>query len=233
MYIILLIIVLLTPFYTFTFEVQPMLADLEPMGGQSQVNLRITNTSDQTLTVEVSSLGLQIAPSGEEKLVINNEDFLIIPMTAIIVPGKSQSVIVKYIGEPLLAESKSYRINVQQLAVNLEENQNKGVGLNFYFQTLYNVVPKNAKAKLTIKNKQQSAEGVWDIQLENKGNKYIRLTKTKWVIEGQNEKLVLDGQRLNDALSHKILLPNSSRTVSLKVPPQFNAMLSKLTVVNE
>lgn len=230
---ILLIIILLIPFYTFTFEVQPMMADLEPLGRQSQVNLRITNTSEQTLTLEISSSDLQIAPTGEEKLVVNNDDFLIIPMTTIVLPGKSQSVIVKYIGEPLLEESKSYRINVRQLAINLEEKQSKGVGLNFYFQTLYNVVPKNAKAKLAIKNKQQAAEGVWDIQLENKGNKYIRLTKRKWVIEGQNEKLILDGQRLNAALSHKLLLPNSSRTVSLKVPPQFNALLSKLTVVNE
>ncbi|MBB1406362.1 molecular chaperone [Pseudoalteromonas sp. K222D] len=231
-YIILFtLIITFTSFSTVAFQVQPMVAELESMGSQSQQTMRILNTSNEPLTIEVSAHDLLITEEGNEDLVSNEEDFLIIPMTTIIPPGKSQSVIIRYIGEPIIEASKAYRITVNQVAVDVAEGTTSGFGMSVSFKTLFNVVPKNAEAKLVIKSKTQESNDIWKVLLENTGNKYIRLTQSQWVIKGNNEKLVLEGEDLSKALSGKLLLPNSSREVTIKIPAQFNAEQSELEVL--
>ncbi len=231
MRLIIFIIFLFSSSMVWAFQVQPMVVELQSMGSQSQQVMRILNTTKSPLTIEASAFDLNINEQGKEQLIANDEDFLIIPMTTIIPPGKSQSVIVRYIGEPLLKSSKAYRIFVEQVAVALEEESESGVGMALSFRTLFNVVPKNAEAKVNIKNKQQFNQDTWHVLLENTGNKYIRLSRTQWVIKGNNENLVLEGEILSKALSGKLLLPNSSREVSIKIPTRFNAEQSELEVL--
>ena len=118
------------------FQVKPMVAELQPSGNQSQKTIRILNTTSSPLTIETSAFSLKINEEGKEQLTASDNDFLIIPMTAIIPAGKSQSVIVRYIGEPLLESSKAYRIFVDQVAVNLDANMQSGMGMSFSFRKL-------------------------------------------------------------------------------------------------
>ena len=220
---IIIIVAMFISFCSSAFQVEPMVADLQPLGTNSQVLLRVTNTSENQLSVEISSFDLTINSNNKEKLYVNDDDFMIIPMTAIIPPGESQAVI----------SSKSYRIEVKQLDVDLTGGSQSSIGVGYVFQTLYNVVPTQASAKLVVKDKQQASEGLWKVHLENKGNKYIRLTKTHWIIEGSGEKLVLKDEKLKEALSGKFLLPYSSREVTLQMPAKFDPKLSKLMVVHD
>jgi len=214
----------------FAFQVKPMVAELESIGNLSQKTIRISNPSANSLTIDISVFDLLIAPHGKEELRPNDDDFLIIPMTTIIPPGKSQSVIVRYIGKPNLDESRSYRIAVEQVPVELNEVKESGVGMSLSFRTLFNVVPKGARAELLIKQKTQN-DNTWDVLLENKGNKYIRLSQAQWVFKSKEKELVLEGQALSEALTGKILLPHSTRNVSIKVPNSFSADNSELEVI--
>jgi fimbrial chaperone protein len=224
-------ILFLSSFSVFSFQVQPMVAELQPLGSQSQQTIRIVNTSNSPLTLDIAAYDLHITEQGDESLRENEEDFLIIPMTTIIPAGKSQSVIVRYIGEPMLEASKAYRLMINQVSVALQDKNTSGVGMSLSFRTLLNVAPKDAKAKLIIKSKTQTTKEEWIVLLENTGNKYIRLSQAKWVFKSDNEKLTLEGESLSKALNGKLLLPNSSREVSIKVPPQFNAEQSELEVL--
>jgi len=215
----------------YAFQVKPMVFEIQPTGSQSQQTMRVLNDSNVPLTIEISAYNLLIGKSGAETLNPNEDDFLIIPLTTIIPPGKSQSVIIRYIGDPLLSASKAYRIAINQVVVDLGSLNKSGVGMAVSFKTLLNVVPKEAEAKLVIKGKQQSTRDSWNVMLENKGNKYIRLSKSKWIIKNKDKKMVLDGEALNKALTGKLLLPNSSCEVTIKVPSQFNADNSELEVV--
>ncbi|MBB1370316.1 MULTISPECIES: fimbria/pilus periplasmic chaperone [Pseudoalteromonas] len=227
-----IIFILFTASYSaLSFQVQPMVAEVQPMGSQSQQTIRIANTSVNPLTIEITAYDLLITDQGDESLRENEDDFLIIPMTTIIPAGKSQSVIVRYIGEPVLSASKAYRLMIDQVKVNLQDDNTSGVGMSLSFRTLLNVVPQGAEAKLMIKSKAQAATGEWKVLLENTGNKYIRLSQAQWVIKGNNEKFVLEGESLSKALSGKLLLPNSSREVTIKIPAQFNAEQSELEVL--
>mgnify|MGYP003624258232 CR=1 FL=1 len=222
---------LLSSFSIFAYQVNPMVSELLPMGSGSQQTMRIINTSHKKLTIEILAYNLLIDQHGKENLKENDSDFLIIPMTTIIPPGKAQSIIVRYIGEPVLSASEAYRIAVNQVVVDLDDGGYSGVDMTVSFRTLLNVVPKNSKAQLVILSKEQTRENTWNVLLENKGNRYIRLSKAKWVIESENNKLVLEGKELSEALSGKLLLPNSRREISIVLPEKFKADTSTLEVI--
>ncbi|MGB3385138.1 MAG: molecular chaperone [Marinomonas sp.] len=218
-------------FSAFSFEVRPMVSEIKPSGSQSQQTFRVYNGSKEPLTIDIEAYNLSVDSNGQEKLEINDQDFLIIPLTSIVQPGKSQSVIVRYIGEPVLSASKAYRIAVNQVAVNLDEANVSGIGMTVSFQTLLNVVPDNAQAKVIIKNKKQVGKDIWSVELENKGNKFVRLTQSKWMIHNKDGEFVLEGKELSQSLSGKIMLPNSKSTVRIRIPSEFNASDSDLKVV--
>lgn len=230
MRLIILFLFVFSSYSVFAFQVRPMVSDIQPMGSKSQETIQVSNTSKNPLTIDVAAYDLLIDKSGQEKLKENDNDFLIIPLTSVIAPGKSQSIIVRYIGEPLLSSSKAYRIAINQVHVDLGKAQGSGIGLAMSFRTLLNVVPDKAEAKLVIKNKEQFKKGIWSVSLENKGNKYIRLSKAKWTIKSKGKTLLLEGNDLSRALTGKLLLPNSTRTVYIKIPSEFNASDSKLAV---
>lgn len=213
------------------FEVSPMVSEIKPSGSQSQQTMRVYNSTKDPLTIDIEAYNLSINSNGEEKLTVNDEDFLIIPITSIIQPGKSQSVIVRYIGEPVLSSSKAYRIAINQIPIKLDSSLGSGVAMAMSFQTLLNVVPDDAEAAIVIKDKKQVAKGVWSVDLENTGNKFIRLTQSKWMIQNKDEKIVLEGKELSQSLSGKIVLPKSNSTVQIRIPSQFNASESDLKVV--
>ncbi|RBP82579.1 molecular chaperone [Marinomonas rhizomae] len=215
----------------FAFQVQPMVSEIQPTGSQSQKTIRVFNNSDKPLTVEVFALDLLFSENGKEELRPNDDDFLIIPLTTIIPAGKTQSVIIRYIGEPILSESKSYRIAINQVTVDLGELDGSGIGMALSFKTLLNVVPNNAKANLLIKNKEQVGKDTWKVSLENTGNKFIRLSQAKWVVKNKDQIYILEGQKLSNVLDGKFLLPNSSREVFIKIPSAFDAKKSNLEVV--
>ena len=224
------IFLLFTSYSTLAFQVKPMVAELESSGSQSQQTIRITNPSDNPLTIDISAFDLTIDSDGKEQLKANDNDFLIIPMTTIIPAGKSQSVLIRYIGEPTILSSKAYRVAVEQVSVDIDKSGQSGIGMSVSFRTLFNVVPKGAEAKLEIKNKRQADPSSWIVSLENKGNKYIRLSQAKWVFKNAGEQLILEGSALSKALTGKILLPHSSREVTIKVPTKFNVAKTDLEI---
>jgi P pilus assembly chaperone PapD len=214
----------------FAFEVRPMVSEIKPSGSQSQQTMRVYNSTKDPLTIEIEAFDLLIDANGKESLKINGEDFLIIPITSIVQPGKSQSIIVRYIGDPVLSSSKAYRIAINQIPLSLDSSSSSGVTMAMNFNTLLNVVPDNAEANVSIKGKKQVSKGVWSVDLENTGNKFIRLTQSKWKIHNKDGEFVLEGKELSQSLSGKIMLPNSKSTVLVRVPSQFNASDSDLEV---
>lgn len=221
---------LLLTFHCDAFQVQPMVAELAPNGSGAQQTLRVMNNSSSSLAIELTAFDLKIEPSGEEKLVQNEVDFFILPMTTIIPPGKSQSILIRYVGDPILASSKSYRIGVDQVMIDTGQSSQSGVGIATSFRTLFTVAPKGAKAKLVIEQKQQHQEGLWKVLLKNEGNKLLRLSKATWLIKQNDDTVNLAGEELSRSLSGKLLLPHSAREVFLKVPSQFKAEQSQLKV---
>ncbi|MCG7567556.1 molecular chaperone [Pseudoalteromonas sp. CnMc7-15] len=227
MRIVLLTLLLWIVAPVYAFQVQPMVAELAPMGKQAQRNMRIVNIEDTPLTVEVSAKNLVINSQGEEQLTNNDSDFLILPMTAVIPPGQAQTIVVRYIGEPALVASKAYRIVIDQVA--LPNQTQSSVGMALSFRTLFNVAPEDAKADLAITDI-RSDEKAWQVNISNSGNKYIRLIKTKWILQQGEEQRIVQGSALSAALQTSFIPPNSARVIGFTPPPGFKAETTKVRI---
>lgn len=211
------------------FKVEPMVAEMRPIGNNAQMTMRIDNTSDKPLTVELFSYSMTMDQYGNETRVAADDELLVIPATAIIEPGRSQAVMVRYLGDPGIAESKAYRISIKQVQVLRQSQQTAQMGLLFQFNTLINVRPNNTFAKLNVDDISQKEKN-WLVKVTNTGDSYGRLTNTSINFsDGVNSK-VLKGQKISNYIKGTLVLPNSTRYFEMTPLKDFNVKQTVMTI---
>ncbi|MDD1794549.1 molecular chaperone [Enterovibrio sp. ZSDZ42] len=217
---------------SYAYKVQPMIAEMTPTGRGAQISMRIDNTNDFPLTVEVLPLKLKMNKQGKETLTPADNDLLVIPVTAIIAPGKSQSVTVRYLGAPDITESQAYRISVRQLNVLRNENDVMNVGLLMRFDTLMNVKPDNTDAKLRVANVSKNNKD-WLVEVENIGTNYGRINEMKWTVKSGGKTHVIEGIDIGDYIQSTFVLPKSTRIFVMKPVEGFNASNTTIELSTE
>jgi P pilus assembly chaperone PapD len=199
--------------------VKPMVKEISTTGRTSQYAIHIDNPSAKSLTIEMITTRISMTKKGKETRTPADGDLLIIPVTAIIPPGKSQTIMVQYIGAPQLKESHAYRVSIKQAAIDLSGSGKPAIGIGVNFNTLLNVVPAKAIATLKLKSLKRSGKN-WLMELENSGNRYARISKTQWTITDKSgAKRQLTGKDVKKYLDGNLILPNSSRVFSMTPTP--------------
>ncbi|MGF1709621.1 molecular chaperone [Vibrio kagoshimensis] len=216
---------------SFAYKVQPMVAEMAPLGKNAQMSMRIDNTGTQPLTVELEPLSMSMDSMGNETTQPADDDLLVIPVTAVIEPGRSQSVMVRYLGEPSITQSRSYRISVRQVKVDRGESNASNVGLLLQFNTLLNVRPKNAKAELSVQNI-ESKDEQWLVEVRNDGDSYGRLTNSNWSISDKNHSVFLKGNEIRDKVEGTLVLPKSSRVFVMESLEGFDSVPTSIEIEN-
>ncbi|SKA43195.1 fimbria/pilus periplasmic chaperone [Enterovibrio nigricans] len=115
---LLLALLLFSPF-TQAFELLPMVSFFSDHGAKSEQFFQINNTTGLPLPLEISVKERNIVGDEEETLK-DTDDFFVFPPQALIPPGKTQMVKVKYLGAPLTS-AKSYRVVFSQLPIKDDE----------------------------------------------------------------------------------------------------------------
>ncbi|MFT5706405.1 MAG: fimbrial chaperone protein [Oceanospirillaceae bacterium] len=197
------------------YKVQPMVAEMAPIGKKAQLSLRLENNDSESLTVEMVPLKLILNASGQVEYIPADDDLLIIPVTAVLKPGRSQAVMVRYLGQPDITQSEAYSVGFRQIPVNIEGQESSQVSMAVNFNTLINVVPANAKPNLAVE-KMILKDGQWHITINNSGNSYTRLSHTQWLVSDGVTSVKLNKEKLAELVSGNLFLPNSSRTLTIK-----------------
>ena len=203
-------------------RVQPMSYELTPSGTSSSTSLRIENTSNVDMTLELIASKIDVDTVGEETLQPAEDDFLIFPPQMILKAGKTQAVRVKYIGEPTLKQSAAYRISIKQIPIDLSGSGKSGVGMVVNFHTLAHVAPKSAKTKLTVQSVKSNAAGGLDMTIDNAGSKMARLSQTTWVISDGAQTKNLTRKDVADLTNKNLVMPGKSLKLSIDAVPGFN-----------
>ena len=200
-------------------RVQPMVFDLAPSGEGATTTLRVENTRSAPVTVEITASAIAVDAAGVETLTPADGDFLIFPPQSIIPPGRTQAFRVRYVGEPRLERSRSYRVAVRQVPVQLAQGES-GIVVAVNFQTLANVVPAGAEAELAVLSVAPGSEaGTLTVELENRGTRYARLTRTTWTFqEPSGATLTAAGRDLFAGRGGNLAPPGQRRSVSFRPP---------------
>ncbi|AZG36672.1 MULTISPECIES: fimbrial biogenesis chaperone [Shewanella] len=199
----------------YAYKVQPMVAEMEPVGRNAQLTLRVENNDSEPLTLEMVPLKVLINSSGNIEYIPADDDLLIIPVTTVLQAGRSQAVMVRYLGEPDISQSQAYSIGFRQLPVTVSGQSATKLSLAVNFNTLVNVVPANAKAILAVENI-SFKDNNWQVTINNSGNRYVRLSNTQWRVSDGVKSLQLTKEQLSELVSGSLILPNSSRTLTMQ-----------------
>lgn len=213
------------------YKVQPMVAEMAPIGKNAQMSMRIDNTGDRPLTVELEPLSMSLDKLGNETTQPADDDLLVIPVTAVIEPGRSQSVMVRYLGEPSITQSRSYRIAVRQVKVDRGQNEAANVGLLLQFNTLLNVRPKNTKAELSVQTI-ESRNNQWLVEVKNDGDSYGRLTNTNWSVSDKSHSVFMKGSEIGEKVAGTLVLPKSSRVFVMESLEGFDSVPTSIEIEN-
>lgn len=164
-----------------------MVLDLQTSGRSVVANISVSNTGEGPLTLEVAPQVLQADTTGFQPSKADVDDLLVMPPTALIPAGATQTFRVQWIGDPEPAESHHYYVGINQLPVQLPEGQS-AVQIVYNFNVLVSVGASNGKPALAL---QSASIGEYEgkpapsITVSNSGSTYgyvsqnaVRLVQT-------------------------------------------------------
>ncbi len=209
-------------------QVTPMLAEISPMGSGAQVRIILENNGlEKPLTFVVEPLMLELDYQGNESLTPAEEDLLVIPPTVVVKPGKAQTVLVQYIGDPTVQNSRSYRVIFKQEPINYNAGSNGGKSAKFLlgvnYNALINLTPENSFADPHVNSINTSSKGYWNVEVENKGSRYARMSMSRWLLgDASGRQVEISGKQLMDKLDGSLVLPHSVRVFKMAPIENFN-----------
>jgi fimbrial chaperone protein len=204
-------------------RVQPMAYDLTPTGSGASKDLRVENTGDKPMPVELKVERRQILPDGSEKRIPAEDDFLIFPPQGIVPPNGFQTFRVQYVGDPAIRKTVLYVVTVVQLPIDTSGEKSTGVQFLFNMGTLAAVSPDGARPQLEIVDVKPAVTAAkLRIEVKNSGNGYARLRNGVWTLTGGDGKVeTLEGEALSNALAQPLIEPETSRIIELPVSAAF------------
>ncbi len=138
------------PGLAWAMGVSPVQLELKSVGTTSRSTLTVDNKSAAALPVEIVIKRMTQDENGVRKYHADgHNEFLVIPPQAMIPPGGSQVFRVQWVGEPALAESKSFMLFANQVPVKLPANSS-GVQMISSMGAMINVAPPQSTADLKV-----------------------------------------------------------------------------------
>lgn len=210
-----LVIAAAAPAAALAYQVSPMIYDLQPSGtGAAQV-VRVENTNDSPITIEVVAEKRFFDEAGVERREPADADFVLFPPQAVVAAGSSQAIRVQYVGTPTLTASATYTVTVKQVPVQLPASGSSGVQFVFNFSTVANIVPPGAKAQIAAAA--APASGGVALTLRNDGNKYANLGLSSVTLSNGGFTRTIDGEDWRKALGTSWILPGATRVIAVPV----------------
>jgi fimbrial chaperone protein len=207
----------------FAMRVQPMSYDLTPSGRGATQDVRVENTENRPMPVEIRVERRHIGQNGEETREPAEDDFLIFPPQGIVPSNGFQNFRVQYIGDPAITKTALYVVTVGQLPVNTTSAESSGVQFLFNLGTSVAVSPQGSSPDIQVSSVEVSDKpGLLRITVTNRGNRYARLHNGSWTFSaasGGSE--VLSGDKLRAAVSQPLIEAGATRIIELPVSDDF------------
>lgn len=136
------------------YKLIPISAELAPSGKSARQTFRIENTSNEPIAVELAMYSRNMTPDGKDILKDAENDFVLFPAQAIVMPGKTQAIRLQWIGDPNPEKELAFRMICEQLPVTFGKDQTEGgqVRLLVRFIASIYVAPRSARPNITVKS---------------------------------------------------------------------------------
>lgn len=199
-------------------SVSPIYLDMATVGPQSRADIRITNGSNQPLPIEAVVQRVTVNAEGDQIIERDEADFLVLPMQAMIPPGGSQILKVQWLGEPLISESRAYRISINQLPV-AQPGSTTSIQVLMNLAVIVHVAPPEGAPALELVGNGmatgRSGERIPTITVRNPSKVHARLPDATLRLSGGGWSKVLPPHVLDGMLGIAAVMPGQTRTFNL------------------
>lgn len=193
------------------YKLIPISTELSPSGKGSRQTFRIENTSKEPIAVELKMYSRNMTPDGHDILKEAENDFIVYPAQAIVMPGKTQAIRLQWIGKPDLEQELAFRMICEQLPVSFDKNQTEGgqVRLLVRFIASIYVAPRSARSDIAVTRVSVGFDGKRNRQLviniANKGTAHSLLRDPVLTLTAGSTKINLATDRLPGLASQNLL----------------------------
>jgi P pilus assembly chaperone PapD len=160
---------------------------------------------------------------------ITGDEFLVFPPTATVQPGQTQVVRIRWVGDPILKESRAYMFNTAELPVN--QLKGSGVQVVYAIESLVTVTSPSLKPNIAASagmietetqpaNSDHPARTVpgMGVTISNSGNGLDFLTNYKFTLKSGAWSMTIDPHDVAQYVGLGLVLPNSKRHFFLVLP---------------
>jgi len=180
----------------------------------------VTNDDSKAMPVEVVVYKLELDQKGNITTTPAPNDFLVVPTQALVSPGASQAVRVRWIGSGDLEKSQSYIVAVNQLSVK-SPNSKSGVQMVFNFSAVVNVAPANAHSELSLKSVavqlDEKAKPRPVITVLNSGNRHASIGNGELNLTGTNFEKTITQAQFRESFGVGLIQPGKQRQFVLPI----------------
>ena len=149
--IVVILCLMLLALPAMAMSISPMAIEMLAVGKGARGQVVVTNTSNKPLPVEITYERLSYDESGKQRTSKAGDDLLVLPPTALIRPGSSQTFRLQWVGNPDLKESQSFMVYARQLPVRLPASEKRArVQVVSAFGIIVNVAPARGQADLKL-----------------------------------------------------------------------------------
>lgn len=196
------------------YSVSPLRMTLEPVGPAAAGRLQIDNTEAQPITLAMETLAVDVAQDGGVTRRSAGSDLTLFPPQALLQPGKSQNLQVRYTGAPVDAP-KLYNVHVTQVPILATQGRAQiKVAMEFYVAVV--VEPEGAQPDLQLKSSSKEPDGNWTLQIANEGTGMGRLNSAEWVATTSSGTVPVPVKALSFGETGYIM-PGTTRAVTLNM----------------
>lgn len=211
-----LAVLLFAPAAAEAFKFTPIEMVFEPAGRGATRTFQITNAHDQPIAVEIRLATREMTLSGEDRLSDAEDSFAVFPAQTIVLPGKSQTVRVQWLGDPAPGRELAFRLVAEQLPIELNRETSDGARLKLlvrYIASLY-IVPKGVAPDVVLESalRATGADGKarLAVVLHNRGTAHsllrgLTLTATGQAPGGGEVSIALTAAQLDGMIGQNLL----------------------------
>ena len=214
-------------------SISPTHIEMTTLGPDSRADIRVFNGSDMPLPIETVISRVTRDAKGNKIVRRNEADFLVLPMQAMIPPGRSQILKVQWLGEPLIEESRAYRLHINQLPV-AQPGQGKAVRIVLSFAVIVNVAPPKGQPDLQLVKtditRSRAGKRVPALTVTNRSKVHARLPEARIHLSGGGWSRVLSPGVLEGLIGIGTVMPGQTRTfeIPLTLPDNVGSVEARL-----
>jgi fimbrial chaperone protein len=201
-------------------SVTPIHVEMTSAGSGGRAQVTVTNDGAEPLPVEAVIQSMSVAEDGSQQIEKAGDDFLVFPPQALIPPGGAQVFRVQWVGEPVISESESFLLSMNQIPVKLPAGQS-AVQVVMSFGVVINVAPPQGVPALNLVGtgvaKDKDGKRHPTITVENPSNIHALLPDSTIKLSGSGWSYDFEPLELTEKVGIGLVQPGHKRRFVLPV----------------